>query len=83
MQLMLSGVSRESAFLLNVTIIGLWHGVGGGWVLMFLGGGMLSKASTTLYKAGDLGVLGYCMALLSLVAQFSLIGLVKVSDTLL
>jgi len=33
---------------------GVWHGVTGGWLLIFILAGILSKASTSIYKADNI-----------------------------
>lgn len=48
---MICDINRDIAFYLNSLFVGLWHGVGIGWMVVFVFAGIHSKASTSMYKA--------------------------------
>jgi len=44
-------MSRDNAFYINMLCSGMWHGISGGWTIIFIIAGTLSKASTSVFKA--------------------------------
>jgi len=49
--MMINKINRDLAFYVNVTVVGLWHGVSGGYLILFVIAGIMSKASTSVFKA--------------------------------